>query len=263
LLALSSFFITVIVRGSMALCGKCGNALGNGTRCARCGSEDLQELDRVHAGTWAVADQRSVIGDWDKEASLLPKRPSKQSMRDVKRESRRRNRGYARTARTPTRNASQQSHTTLWRILGLLLLAAFVLYQFFPLILARFTGRTTSPFGSGSTQVFQTPTVSTPQVAGLSAFGAMVFVLVVAYFALVLIVARSAGRKGRSAAAWFFLAWFFPVISWIIVATMAPSREAVAQRDFRAGRAIQCPSCREIIRRDASVCRHCGRQTHR
>jgi RNA polymerase subunit RPABC4/transcription elongation factor Spt4 len=247
----------------MALCGKCGNALGNGTRCARCGSEDLQELDHVNAGTWGVRDQRTVVGDWDNEASLLPKRPTRQSMRDVRRESRKRNRGDGNGALSPKRSKSNSLNTTLWRVFGVLLLAVFILYQYFPSITGRLTGRSTPSLRIGSTQVFQSPNIPTTHIAGLSAFAAMVMVLVIAYFAIVIIVARSAGRKGRSAVAWFFLAWFFPVISWIIVASMTPSSEAVAERDFRAGRAIQCPSCREIIKRDASVCRHCGRQTHR
>jgi RNA polymerase subunit RPABC4/transcription elongation factor Spt4 len=254
-------FIGAIVRGTVALCGRCGNALGNGTRCGRCGSEDLQELDRVHAGTWAVTDQRSVVGDWDNEASLLPMKPSKASMRDVRRESRSRRR--SRPRHIPAWTVSRQSRTTLWRILGLLLLAIFVLYQSFPTFFSRLTGRPTSIFGDGTPQIIQVRNASIRQGGSVSTFAALAVVAVVGYFAIVVIVARSADRKGRSAVAWFFLAWFFPIISWIIVASMTPSSEAVAERDFRAGRAVQCPSCREIIKRDASICRHCGRKTHR
>lgn len=246
----------------MALCGKCGNSLGNLSRCSRCGSEDLQELDHFQSGTWAVRDQRSIVGDWDTEATYLPKTPSRASMRDVRREARSRNRRRS-TSSLSGPKLTRFPSITAWRSFGFLLLLVLTLYQFVPALFDRFGGGTASTLATASNQIFRSGVQERPNYEGLSSLVVMFLLGIAGYFAIVTIVARSAWRKGRSGVAWFLLAWFFPVVSWLIVASMAPSPEAVANRELRAGRSMRCSNCREIIKRDATICRQCGRPTHR
>lgn len=88
-----------------------------------------------------------------------------------------------------------------------------------------------------------------------------VLVLVAAiYVALCELVARAAQDKGRSATAWFFIAFFFAiVIPAVIVAIMGPQpKNASPDASARALDLVQCPYCAEDIRPEAIKCKHCG-----
>lgn len=76
-------------------------------------------------------------------------------------------------------------------------------------------------------------------------------------------VAVAASRKGRSGAGFFFLSFFISfVIALIIVLVISPTDQA--RLSVQAGNVgkvgpVQCPHCRELIRPDANVCKHCGK----
>ncbi len=76
----------------MALCLACGNSIDNTTSCSKCGGTELRGLDRLVAGTSSISDARTVTGDWDKAAVGLGAPPSKGSLREVKREAKKRKR---------------------------------------------------------------------------------------------------------------------------------------------------------------------------
>ncbi len=94
----------------------------------------------------------------------------------------------------------------------------------------------------------------------------LVVLVVWVFFAA--LVGVSAGGRGRSGFGWFLLALIFSPILMIIFLLVLPNlaeRGRQAAAVTQAGDAItpethtRCPDCREWVRRDAVVCKHCRR----
>jgi len=65
-----------------------------------------------------------------------------------------------------------------------------------------------------------------------------------------------ANNKARFAGGWFLLGLVFGLFALFVIAVL-PSRE----RDKDAPSPdthVRCPDCRELVRRDARVCKHCS-----
>ena len=69
-----------------------------------------------------------------------------------------------------------------------------------------------------------------------------------------------ASAKGRSGFGWFLLGLLFSFFALIIVACL-PSRQAVVVRSAEPmptpDTHVKCPDCKELVLRDARVCKHC------
>lgn len=75
------------------------------------------------------------------------------------------------------------------------------------------------------------------------------------WFALSVLVGWFAGSRGRSGFGYFFLALLLsPLLVWLALLIMPkPDPNAPTPETH-----IRCPDCRELILKEARVCKHCG-----
>lgn len=85
-------------------------------------------------------------------------------------------------------------------------------------------------------------------------------ITLVVWFLLCLLVGSWAGKKGHSVVGYFFLAFFLsPLIGLIVVAILDTDSKSIESEQLQHRQAKRCPHCAEIIKMDARVCKHCGR----
>lgn len=81
---------------------------------------------------------------------------------------------------------------------------------------------------------------------------------------LSILVGVWASKKGRSGFGYFLLSLFIsPLLSGFIVALLSPEGVAALPRDELGNTIspethVRCPDCRELVRKDARKCKHCG-----
>lgn len=84
------------------------------------------------------------------------------------------------------------------------------------------------------------------------------------WFGLACAVGYAAGRMGRSWVGWFSLAVIIsPLLAGIFLAISGSKGIAAAPRDeignlITPDTHVHCPDCRELVRKDARKCKHCG-----
>lgn len=78
------------------------------------------------------------------------------------------------------------------------------------------------------------------------------------------IIGVIASSRGRSGVGWFLIAALLsPLIGLILVLVFQKKGEAAAAVDeagqkITADSHVRCPDCRELVRKDAKKCKHCG-----
>lgn len=80
----------------------------------------------------------------------------------------------------------------------------------------------------------------------------MALLVMAAWFALAFWVATHAEKRGRSAGGWFTLSAIFSPLVGVALLMALPEIERASPL------LVRCPACRELIRRDAVKCKHCG-----
>lgn len=78
------------------------------------------------------------------------------------------------------------------------------------------------------------------------------------------IVAIAASGRGRSGFGWFLLAVLIsPLLAFILLLVLPKVGEAGLPKDETGAvitpqTHVRCPDCKELVRRDARKCKHCG-----
>jgi hypothetical protein len=108
-------------------------------------------------------------------------------------------------------------------------------------------------FAIGSPSIFVLATFAN-QVVYLHLYQVWVLgiVYVLACLWVASLIAKMAWKKGRSWNAFFALSLFFPVIAWIVAAVVSTD-QATAMSGTK-----KCPKCAELIKQEATLCKHCG-----
>lgn len=73
------------------------------------------------------------------------------------------------------------------------------------------------------------------------------------------LVALMASKAGRSAFGYFVLSLFIsPLLCFILLAIIGKAKAPYESGEPNPATHIKCPDCRELVIKDARVCKHCG-----
>jgi hypothetical protein len=83
-------------------------------------------------------------------------------------------------------------------------------------------------------------------------------VIFVFWLILATLVGVYASSKGRSGIGFFFIAVLLsPLIGFIIALVVHPIRANTEAKAVESGEFKRCPSCAELVRAEAKLCKHC------
>ena len=85
-------------------------------------------------------------------------------------------------------------------------------------------------------------------------------IMVLAWFVVFPILSGIiASKKGRSVIGWVLLGLLFGIFSFLVLIFLPANQQAVEAQSLQGGQTKRCPYCAELVRREAIVCRFCGK----
>ena len=79
------------------------------------------------------------------------------------------------------------------------------------------------------------------------------------YILFSVLVGFHANSKGLSGINFFVLATLLsPIIGIIATLILSPTTEEIEDKQIASGNKKRCPECLELVKVDASICKHCG-----
>ena len=84
------------------------------------------------------------------------------------------------------------------------------------------------------------------------------------YFIVWLILCAVAGtiadKKGRMGWAYFTISFFLsPLVGILIAVAQSPITKNIEKQQIQSGEARKCPHCAELVKLEAKICKHCGK----
>jgi len=85
--------------------------------------------------------------------------------------------------------------------------------------------------------------------------------LFVPWLVFSILVGAYANSKGRSSILYFFISMMLsPILGFIIALVAEPNTDRLEQRAIDAGKRRKCPYCAELVKNEARICKHCGKE---
>lgn len=79
------------------------------------------------------------------------------------------------------------------------------------------------------------------------------------WFLFSVVVGIIAASRGRHGFGWFLLSILIsPLLACILVLALGSKQQAVVSGAPTPETHVKCPDCRELVLREARVCKHCG-----
>lgn len=86
-------------------------------------------------------------------------------------------------------------------------------------------------------------------------------IIILPWFVLSILVGAYANSKGRSGFLYFLLSMVLtPILGFIIAVAAEPDSDKLEERAISAGKRRKCPYCAELVRNEARICKHCGKE---
>jgi hypothetical protein len=84
---------------------------------------------------------------------------------------------------------------------------------------------------------------------------------IILWLVLSILVGMYANKKGRSGFGYFLLSLVLsPLLGLIVVAGIEADSEKLEAKALSTGKRRKCPYCAELVRNEARICKHCGKE---